>query len=94
MCLGYVIHSHDSVLKKGEELLKKKASGVNLDDPNLISRLFLLFNGMEHVLCNCCRTYNRSVILSIKCFLKTNFSGFYINNCFISMKFFRVTYFD
>ncbi|PIN26135.1 hypothetical protein CDL12_01113 [Handroanthus impetiginosus] len=37
--------SHDSVLRKGEELLKKNASGVNLEDMNLISRLFLLFNG-------------------------------------------------
>ncbi|KAL8545025.1 hypothetical protein ACS0TY_005289 [Phlomoides rotata] len=37
--------SHEPVLKKGEELLKKNASGVNLDDQNLISRLFLLFNG-------------------------------------------------
>ncbi|KAL7113564.1 hypothetical protein ACP275_04G068800 [Erythranthe tilingii] len=37
--------SHEPVLKKGEELLKKKASGVNLEDPNLVSRLFLLFNG-------------------------------------------------
>ncbi|KAL0389274.1 UNVERIFIED_CONTAM: Proteasome adapter and scaffold protein ECM29 [Sesamum calycinum] len=37
--------SHEYVIKKGEELLKKNASGVNLDDLNLISRLFLLFNG-------------------------------------------------
>ncbi|XP_073141185.1 uncharacterized protein [Henckelia pumila] len=37
--------SQESVLKKGEELLKKHASGVNLDDPDLISRLYLLFNG-------------------------------------------------
>ncbi|KAL3828680.1 hypothetical protein ACJIZ3_017482 [Penstemon smallii] len=37
--------SQESVLKKGEELLKKNASRVNLDDQNLISRLFLLFNG-------------------------------------------------
>ncbi|CAL5425499.1 unnamed protein product [Camellia sinensis] len=35
----------EAVVKRGEELLKKKASGVNLDDANLISRLFLLFNG-------------------------------------------------
>ncbi|KAH7837827.1 hypothetical protein Vadar_018494 [Vaccinium darrowii] len=34
-----------AVVKRGEELIKKKASGVNLDDANLISRLFLLFNG-------------------------------------------------
>ncbi|KAH6836999.1 ARM repeat superfamily protein [Perilla frutescens var. hirtella] len=37
--------SHEPVIKKGEELLKKNASGVNLDDQNLISKLFLLFNG-------------------------------------------------
>ncbi|KAI4308224.1 hypothetical protein L6164_031321 [Bauhinia variegata] len=35
----------EPVVKRGEELLKKKASGANLDDPNLIKRLFLLFNG-------------------------------------------------
>ncbi|XP_057801647.1 uncharacterized protein LOC131016878 isoform X1 [Salvia miltiorrhiza] len=37
--------SHEPVIKKGEELLKKNASGVNLDDQNLINKLFLLFNG-------------------------------------------------
>ncbi|KAL6564853.1 hypothetical protein OROMI_016303 [Orobanche minor] len=37
--------SHESVLKKGEELLKKNTSRVNLDDLNLSSRMFLLFNG-------------------------------------------------
>ncbi|XP_052205851.1 uncharacterized protein LOC127810408 isoform X2 [Diospyros lotus] len=41
--------SQEPVVKKGEELLKKKASGVNLDDTNLISRLFLLFNGNTEV---------------------------------------------
>ncbi|MFS8035264.1 putative armadillo-like helical, proteasome component Ecm29 [Helianthus anomalus] len=43
---------HEPVIKRGEELLKKKASGVNLDDPKLINRLFLLFNGSvgaEHI---------------------------------------------
>ncbi|KZV44445.1 hypothetical protein F511_19346 [Dorcoceras hygrometricum] len=39
--------SQESVLKKGEELLKKYASGVNLDDRDLISRLYLMFNGMD-----------------------------------------------
>ncbi|KAH6836129.1 DHFS-FPGS-like protein B [Perilla frutescens var. hirtella] len=33
--------SHEPIIKKGEELLKKNASGVNLDDQNLISKLFL-----------------------------------------------------
>ncbi|GER40722.1 ARM repeat superfamily protein [Striga asiatica] len=37
--------SHDSVLKKGEELLKKNTSRVDLEDQTLIGRLFLLFNG-------------------------------------------------
>ncbi|GAV92835.1 Ecm29 domain-containing protein, partial [Cephalotus follicularis] len=35
----------EPVVKRGEELLKKKAFGANLDDSNLISRLFSLFNG-------------------------------------------------
>ncbi|KAA8544630.1 hypothetical protein F0562_022642 [Nyssa sinensis] len=35
----------EPVVKRGEELLKKKASGVNLEDANLINRLFFLFNG-------------------------------------------------
>lgn len=38
--------SEEPVIKRGEELLKKKAYGANLDDLNLINRLFLLFNGM------------------------------------------------
>lgn len=33
------------MVKRGEELLKKKASGANLDDLNLMKRLFMLFNG-------------------------------------------------
>ncbi|KAL6641935.1 hypothetical protein ACP70R_020116 [Stipagrostis hirtigluma subsp. patula] len=37
--------SQESVSKKGEELLKRKASTVNLEDSNLIKRLFTLFNG-------------------------------------------------
>jgi proteasome component ECM29 len=36
----------EPVVKRGEELLKKKGSGANLDDPNLINKLFLLFNGI------------------------------------------------
>lgn len=39
------VDSQETVLKKGEELLKKYASGANLDDPDLISRLYLLFTG-------------------------------------------------
>ncbi|CAA7406117.1 unnamed protein product [Spirodela intermedia] len=41
--------SHESVVKRGEELLKRKASGANLEDPKLISRLFFLFNGSAGV---------------------------------------------
>ncbi|CAA3007764.1 proteasome-associated ECM29 homolog isoform X1 [Olea europaea subsp. europaea] len=37
--------SQESVVKKAEEVLKKNASGVNLDDPKLINKLFFLFNG-------------------------------------------------
>ncbi|KAK3004296.1 hypothetical protein RJ639_018392 [Escallonia herrerae] len=37
----------EPVVKRGEELLKKKASGVNLDDTTLINRLFLLFNALD-----------------------------------------------
>ncbi|XP_010271892.1 PREDICTED: proteasome-associated protein ECM29 homolog isoform X2 [Nelumbo nucifera] len=37
--------SQEAIVKRGEELVRKKASGANLDDPELISRLFLLFNG-------------------------------------------------
>ncbi|OVA18531.1 Proteasome stabiliser ECM29 [Macleaya cordata] len=37
--------SYEPIIKRGEELLKRKAAGVNLEDPELISRLFLLFNG-------------------------------------------------
>ncbi|CAN8246973.1 unnamed protein product, partial [Cochlearia groenlandica] len=46
------VDSQEAVAKRGEELLKKKASVTNLDDPKLINRLFLLFNGTtatEHV---------------------------------------------
>jgi hypothetical protein len=43
--------SEEPVVKRGEELLKKKASGANLDDLNLIKRLFLLFNGKLVQLC-------------------------------------------
>ncbi|KAK1292730.1 hypothetical protein QJS10_CPB17g01685 [Acorus calamus] len=37
--------SQESVVKRGEELLKRKAAGVNLEDSDLIGRLFFLFNG-------------------------------------------------
>ncbi|CAN6357538.1 unnamed protein product [Urochloa humidicola] len=37
--------SQESVSKRGEELLKRKASTANLEDPNLIKKLFMLFNG-------------------------------------------------
>lgn len=34
-------------MRRGEELLKKKAFAANLDDQKLINKLFLLFNGMN-----------------------------------------------
>uniref|UniRef100_A0A0E0RDF1 Proteasome component Ecm29 N-terminal domain-containing protein n=1 Tax=Oryza rufipogon TaxID=4529 RepID=A0A0E0RDF1_ORYRU len=37
--------SQESVTKRGEELLKRKASAVNLEDSNLMKKLFTLFNG-------------------------------------------------
>ncbi|KAJ1274098.1 hypothetical protein BS78_05G036600 [Paspalum vaginatum] len=37
--------SQEPVSKKGEEFLKRKSSTVNLEDPNLMKRLFTLFNG-------------------------------------------------
>ncbi|KAI9194392.1 hypothetical protein LWI28_005521 [Acer negundo] len=46
------VDCQEPVVKRGEELMKKKASGANLDDPILINRLFFLFNGtstMENV---------------------------------------------
>ncbi|XP_010474525.1 PREDICTED: proteasome-associated protein ECM29 homolog [Camelina sativa] len=39
------VDSQEPVAKRGEDLLKKIASGTNMDDPKLINRLFLLFNG-------------------------------------------------
>ncbi|KAK9274184.1 hypothetical protein L1049_018998 [Liquidambar formosana] len=39
------VDCQEPVVKRGEELLKKKASGASLDDPKLINKLFLLFNG-------------------------------------------------
>ncbi|XP_024030403.1 proteasome-associated protein ECM29 homolog [Morus notabilis] len=35
----------EPIVKRGEELLRKKANGTNLDDSNLINKLFVLFNG-------------------------------------------------
>ncbi|CAN1250182.1 Proteasome adapter and scaffold protein ECM29 [Linum perenne] len=35
----------EPVIKRGEQLLKKKAAGANLDDPNLLKKLFTLLNG-------------------------------------------------
>ncbi|KAF4378493.1 hypothetical protein G4B88_027553 [Cannabis sativa] len=43
--LAASVDFQDPVVKRGEELLRKKANGTNLDDMNLINKLFLLFNG-------------------------------------------------
>uniref|UniRef100_A0A7C8YNH1 Proteasome component Ecm29 N-terminal domain-containing protein n=1 Tax=Opuntia streptacantha TaxID=393608 RepID=A0A7C8YNH1_OPUST len=37
--------SQEPVAKRGEDLLKRKGSAADLDDPTLIKKLFLLFNG-------------------------------------------------
>jgi proteasome component ECM29 len=42
--------SQESVAKRGDELLKRKASTANLEDPKLIKKLFTLFNGMHYFL--------------------------------------------
>ncbi|KAB2615279.1 proteasome-associated protein ECM29-like protein [Pyrus ussuriensis x Pyrus communis] len=39
------VDCQEPVVKRGEKLLKKKAAGANLDDSDLINKLFLLFNG-------------------------------------------------
>ncbi|XP_020682977.1 proteasome adapter and scaffold protein ECM29 [Dendrobium catenatum] len=41
--------SQEHVAKRGEDFLKRKTAGVNLDDPDLINRLFILFNGTTSV---------------------------------------------
>eukprot|EP00268_Persea_americana_P062214 TRINITY_DN795_c0_g1_i5.p1 TRINITY_DN795_c0_g1~~TRINITY_DN795_c0_g1_i5.p1 ORF type:complete len:1799 (+),score=364.65 TRINITY_DN795_c0_g1_i5:189-5585(+) len=37
--------SQEPVIRRGEDLLKRNAASANLEDPDLIKRLFLLFNG-------------------------------------------------
>lgn len=39
------VDSNDRVSKRAEELLKKKAAGVNLEDPMLVKKLFSIFQG-------------------------------------------------
>ncbi|XP_020599416.1 proteasome-associated protein ECM29 homolog isoform X2 [Phalaenopsis equestris] len=41
--------SQDPVAKRGEDLLKRRTAGVNLDDSDLIEKLFILFNGTTSV---------------------------------------------
>ncbi|XP_062082273.1 uncharacterized protein LOC133788708 [Humulus lupulus] len=43
--LAASVDFQDPVVKRGDELLRKKANGTNLDAINLINKLFLLFNG-------------------------------------------------
>ncbi|PKA49156.1 hypothetical protein AXF42_Ash010841 [Apostasia shenzhenica] len=43
--LAAAADSEEQVVKRGEELLKREASSVNLDDSALITKLFILFNG-------------------------------------------------
>lgn len=37
--------SQEPIVKRGEELLKRRGAAANLDDSDLIKRLFMLFNG-------------------------------------------------
>lgn len=39
--------SQEPVIRRGEDLLKRNAASANLEDPDLIKRLFLLFNGIH-----------------------------------------------
>lgn len=39
------VDSNDRITKKAEELLKRKAAGVNLEDPTLVKQLFTIFQG-------------------------------------------------
>jgi hypothetical protein len=48
-CANHFHYSQESVTKRGDELLKRKASTANLEDPKLIKKLFTLFNGMPYV---------------------------------------------
>lgn len=48
-----LFESQESIVKRGEELHKKNASGVNLEDANLVSKLFVLFNGMVYIMLEC-----------------------------------------
>jgi hypothetical protein len=50
--------SEEHVVKRGEELLKKKTTGANLNDLNLIKRLFLLFLLRYNKDIWCCICYN------------------------------------
>ncbi|ESQ29943.1 hypothetical protein EUTSA_v100122261mg, partial [Eutrema salsugineum] len=50
------VDSQEPVAKRGEELLKKKASETNLDDPKLINRLFVLFNLQVKLMSGFCRS--------------------------------------
>ncbi|GMH13042.1 hypothetical protein Nepgr_014883 [Nepenthes gracilis] len=43
--LAACVDSQEPVAKRGEELLKKKGSAADLDNPSLVKILFLLFNG-------------------------------------------------
>lgn len=51
--------SQEPVIKRGEELLKRKAAVVNLDDSDLIRRLFMLFNGMWFTQADCYKLFQR-----------------------------------
>ncbi|KAG0459441.1 hypothetical protein HPP92_022569 [Vanilla planifolia] len=47
--LAASVDSQEHVIKRGEELVKRKSIGANLDNADLVNKLFLLFNG-QHLL--------------------------------------------
>jgi hypothetical protein len=50
--MTFLFHSNDRVSRKAEELLRKKASGVNLEDSVLVGKLFSIFQGMTSQHCS------------------------------------------
>lgn len=43
----FVVYSNERVAKRGDELLKRKAAAVNLEDSTLIKKLFSLYLGND-----------------------------------------------
>ncbi|KAG0457672.1 hypothetical protein HPP92_022829 [Vanilla planifolia] len=47
--LAASVDSQEHVIKRGEELVKHKSIGANLDNADLVNKLFLLFNGTTNI---------------------------------------------